>query len=66
MVQTSDQICPTNRNLKNKYISSADTLRLNKPAMKKFLKNLSFEVDVKVTPPMYKIIIYTHTYIIGH
>ena len=26
----------------------AKTLRINKPAMKKFLKNLAFEVDVKL------------------
>ena len=35
----------------------AKTLRVNKTAMKKFLKNLSFEVDVKqeVPPLTYKI-----------
>ena len=33
------------------------TLRVNKPVMKKFLKNLSFGVDVKlfISPVMYKI-----------
>ena len=61
--QTSDQTSPTKRNIKKHFLStfaqqiSGKNSRVNKTEMQKFLKNLSFEVDLKTYVPtlMYKI-----------